>query len=77
MIKIRKSVDIKGRIYKAGEEYKPKKNDMPLIIWLNENGFIEPLNSKELLETANSFIMPEKEKKLKKEGGKTNGINSK
>lgn len=65
MIKIRKPVSIKGRIYKVGEEFKPKKTDMPLIIWLNENGFIEPLNSKELLEIANSFILPEKEKKSK------------
>ena len=50
--------NLKGKEYQVGQEYKPKKNDMPLINRLNEKGFIEPLTYEELLEISNSFDLP-------------------
>lgn len=63
MIEIKKPVMIKGRRYEVGEEYKPAKDDMPLVIRLNEKGFIKPLNSEELLNIFSSFNLPKKENK--------------
>ncbi len=65
MITIKKPVSIKEKRYEAGKEFKPKKSDIPLVIQLNEKGFIEPLNREELLKFINSFNLPEKGKKTK------------
>lgn len=54
--------NLKDKEYQVGDVYKPKKGDMPLINRLNEKGFIEPLNEKELLEIANSFNFKKKKK---------------
>jgi len=54
--------NLKNKEYKKGDIYKPKKEDMSLINRLNEKGFIEPLNQKELLEIANSFYLKKKNK---------------
>lgn len=62
MIKVKKICNIKGKKYEIGDEFKPKKEDMPLVIRLNEKGFIEPLSRTELLELSNSFNFDKKGK---------------
>lgn len=63
MIKIKNACNINGKRYEIGEEFKPKKTDMPLIIRMNEKGFIEPMTKDELLELSNSFNLVESKKK--------------
>lgn len=63
MIKIRRTCNINGKRYDIGDEFKPKKNDMPLIIRMNERGFIEPMTNDELLELSNSFNLVKSKKK--------------
>lgn len=47
--------NIKGKEYIVGAEFKPKKNDIPLVNRLNEKGFIEPLTEQELIKISESF----------------------
>lgn len=63
MIKIKNACNINGKRYEIGEEFKPKKTDMPLIIRMNERGFIEPMTNDELLELSNSFNLVKSKKK--------------
>lgn len=63
MVEIKKPVMIKGKRYEEGDIFKPRKNDMSLVIRLNERGFIKPLSKEELLELSNSFIVAAKPKK--------------
>ena len=72
MVEIKKPVMIKGKRYEEGDIFKPRKNDMPLVIRLNERGFIKPLSKEELLELSNSFIVAEKHKKTVKKEEKIN-----
>lgn len=57
-----KRCNIKDKEYKIGDKLIPTNDDMPLIIKLNEKGFIKPLNFKEL-----TCIQKELNKKCKKE----------
>lgn len=63
MIKIKNVCNINGKRYEIGEEFKPKKTDMPLIKRMNEKGFIEPMTKEELLELSNSFNLVKSKKK--------------
>ena len=63
MIKIKNACNINGKRYEIGEEFKPKKTDMPLIIRMNEKGFIEPMTKDELLELSNNFNLVKSKKK--------------
>lgn len=63
MIKIKNPCNINGKRYEIGEEFKPKKSDMPLIIRMNEDGFIEPLTKEELLIIFKNFNLKRNRKK--------------
>lgn len=63
MIKIKNPCNINGKRYEIGEEFKPKKSDMPLIIRMNERGFIEPLTKEELLIIFKNFNLKRNRKK--------------
>lgn len=68
-IKVRVKCNIKGKEYKKGSIFKPKKGDMLLINKLNEQGYIEPLSEQELLEISNSL-------NFEKKGGNKNEPNT-
>lgn len=57
---VKETCIIKGKRYVEGDEFKPKKEDMPLLCRLNEKGFIEPLTRDELLDISGSFILEKK-----------------
>lgn len=61
-IMIKKNCIIKGKEYVKGKVFKPKKEDMLLVMRLNEKGFIEPLTKEQLLELSSSFILKKKKK---------------
>lgn len=52
---VKTECNIKGKKYVVGDEFKPKKCDMPLLNRLNEKGFIEPLTKEELIKINESF----------------------
>lgn len=49
----KKDFTINGNYYFIGDEIDYSKIDKPTLVKLNENGFIEPLNIKEILEITN------------------------
>lgn len=60
-IKIKRECNIKGKKYIVGDTFKPTKEDMPLICRLNEKGFIDPLNGKQLNKIKNDLCKSIKE----------------
>ena len=63
-IKFKKECLVKGKKYLVGSEAKDfTKNDLKLIIKLNEKGFIEPLNLEELKAIADGSFFNKKEEK--------------
>lgn len=66
-LKIKKPVNIYGKRYDVGDEYEPTKSDIPVIIRLNEKGFIKPLTKEELLRFIDGSYFEKKSKKKKEE----------
>lgn len=66
-LKIKKPVNIYDKRYDVGDEYEPTENDIPLIIRLNEKGFINPLTREELLRFIDGSYFEMKSKKKKEE----------
>lgn len=62
-IKIKRECNIKGKKYIVGDIFKPTKEDMPIVCKLNEKGFIDPLNGKQLNKIKNDLCKSIKEEK--------------
>lgn len=61
-IKAKKDFTIGEEFFVAGDTIEPNKYDYEQIVKLNEKGFIEPLNRKELIEikkNKNNILMKE------------------
>lgn len=60
-IKFKKTCNVNGKKYKAGQKFKPTINDISLINRLNEGGYIEPLTRNNLSEIYSNLVKNRRE----------------